>query len=48
VNFLFRQWGHPSATSNFMEIFALMARYSSRRSDCRIGNHRAGCGHAHH
>lgn len=47
VNFLFRQWGHPNADTNFLRIFDMMARYASRRAECLAGRHGAGCGHPH-
>ena len=47
VNSLFLQWGSPTATSDFMKVFDLIARYAERKrlQDCADGNHGAGCSH---
>ncbi len=47
VNFLYRQWGSPDARTDFLEIFAMMARYAKRRAACLAGVHSPGCKHPH-
>lgn len=47
VNFLFRQWGHPAAESDFMKIFDLVARLAQQNRDCAAGQHSAHCRHGH-
>lgn len=47
VNFLYRQWGSPSAETNFLRIFDMIARYAKRRAACLGGHHVRGCGHTH-
>jgi hypothetical protein len=45
VNFLFRQWGSTKVETDFLRIFALMARYAKRHAACLSGHHAPGCGH---
>ena len=47
VNFLYRQWGSPSAETNFLKVFDMIARYEKRSRPCGGGTHAPGCGHAH-
>lgn len=41
VNFLFREWGSPTATPHVLERFAMIARYAKKKR-CEAGNH-SGC-----
>src|SRR3546814_11555157 len=43
VNFLFRQWGHPNAETDFMRIFDMMAGQANLRPQSRTGRTCAGC-----
>ena len=45
VNFLYRTYGSPEATSDFLEIFGLFDRFLVKRAARAAA--RAGCGHAH-
>lgn len=43
VNFLFLEWGSPTATPNVLERFAMVSRYAKKRR-CETGDHSA-CNH---
>ncbi|RXR26015.1 MBL fold metallo-hydrolase [Sphingobium fluviale] len=46
VNFLYRQYGSPEATANFLEIYGLFDRFLDKRAARAAAGH-SGCGHSH-
>lgn len=46
VNFLYRKYGSPEATGNFLEIYGLFDRFLDKRAARAAASHPA-CGHSH-
>ncbi|MBB6122382.1 MBL fold metallo-hydrolase [Sphingobium subterraneum] len=46
VNFLYRRYGSPEATGNFLEIYGLFDRFLDKRAKRAAADHSA-CGHSH-